>query len=326
MLLFGAFQPALAKTAADYLKEAKALGDSNEALVIKLATRALELDPRNAEAYDIRATAYSRKKRYIEAIADANHALRLNPKQAHAYAIRAKAGYLCGEASNESVVRDVETAVKLDPKVDDGYYLLGVIYSAQKQNKLACAAYDKAKVLKPKDRMLWRFSSAAHSELGEMDKALADMSMFVKLAPTDGSGYISRAGIYQILKQPDKALADYAKAIEVEPSEYPHRMRRAAYLITLGKHKEAIDDYSAAIKLNDVDEDLFLRRGNEYAVLKKYDKALADYNEAIAIARNYEAAYRARAKVYHEIGKPDLATKDRAKANELSRRPAEQKI
>lgn len=315
-----------AKTAADYLKEAKALGEANEALVVKLATRALEVDPRNAEAYDIRATAHARKKRYVEAIADANHAIRLNPKQAHAYAIRAKAGYLFGESSNESIVKDVETAVRLDPKVDDGYYLMGVMLSAQKRNKEACAAYDKAKVLKPKDRMLWRFSSAAHLELGEPEKALFDMSMFVKLAPTDGEGYISRAGIYQILKQPDKALADYAKAIEVEPTEYPYRMRRAAYLITLGKHKEAIDDYTAAIKLNDVDEDLFLRRGNEYRALKKYDKALADFNEAIAISRNYEAAYRARAQVYHEIGKPDLANRDRAKANELSRRPAEQKI
>lgn len=318
--------PAQAKTAEEYLKQARELGESDDLLVVKLATRAIQVNPRSAEAYDVRATAQMRRKRLKEAVEDATRAIRINPKQAHAYAIRAKAGYLMGDASNEDVIRDVQTAVRLDPKVDDGYYLLAVALTAMKKHKEACDAFDKAKVLNPKDKMTWRFSSTAHALIGDVQGALKDLTMYIKLSPRDPDGYISRAGYYQELKMPDKALADYEQAIKLEPHQYPFRMRRAAYLVKIGKHKEAVDDYTAAIKLNDVDEDLYLRRGNEYVILKQYDKALADFTEAIELSSNYEVAYRARARLYTVLGKGELAAKDRAKADELRRRPAEQKI
>ncbi len=55
------------------------------------ATRALELDPNSAFAYQTRAEAYRMLGKYEEAIADATRALEVDPNSAFAYRTRAEA-------------------------------------------------------------------------------------------------------------------------------------------------------------------------------------------------------------------------------------------
>ena len=89
------------------------------------AAKMIELNPKNADGYISRGSAYAKKKEYDQAIADFNKAITLNPKSAEAYADRASAHSKISTRpdmtlSNKrlhlsAAIGDAGKAVQLDP-------------------------------------------------------------------------------------------------------------------------------------------------------------------------------------------------------------------
>lgn len=311
------------KSALERLKEG--VGKSDD-MVINVSSEAIRLDPRLLEAYKMRAFALMRKKRFDEAISDAEQVLKENAGIAWPYFVRGKANYYMGQGSNEDMLRDFRTAVSLDPRLDDGYLCLAIAYVSSKQYQKACEAFSRALVLKPFDKQIFRYRAGSYSTMGRHDLAIKDLDTYIRLAPKCADGYMSRGAEFGIVCKYERALADFARAIELAPGEYSYRAARASLLSRLARHGEAAIDYSEAIKVNPLDEDLFLKRGKEYFNLRLYDKALADFNAAIDLSPEYESAYWARCRLYETVGDHRLSLKDRDKAMQLSKRPAVQKI
>ena len=53
---------------------------------------------------------------------------------------------------------------------------------------------------------------------GDLDKALADLSTAIQLAPTGGRSYFNRGFAYFQKGEYDKAIADYSEAIGYSPT------------------------------------------------------------------------------------------------------------
>lgn len=310
-----------------YLRQAEqASHNLDHAKLLEACAKALENDPKLARAYSLRAKSFMQRRRWDKAITNADQAISLDPKEAMAYVVRGKSGYLSGSASNDQIVRDFETAVRIDPNIEDGAFYLGIMCTVNKQYERSLHWLTKAQQLEPKDKNVYHYRSACYSLMGKSDLALKDLDTMTKLDPRAYEAFATKADTYARLKQYDKAITEYTAAIKIRPREYALRNMRAAVYIKMGKHEEAIKDYTEAININPIDEDLFLRRGNEYVELKDFAKALEDYNEAISLEPDYETAYVRRSVLYTMMGKPALAAKDRAKAAELKKRPAEKKI
>jgi tetratricopeptide (TPR) repeat protein len=81
--------------------------------------KALELNPRLAEAYSNRGWAYFEKGQYDQAIADCDKALELNPRLAEAYNNRAIAYYL--KKDYDKAWEDVHKAQSFGYKVHPGF-------------------------------------------------------------------------------------------------------------------------------------------------------------------------------------------------------------
>lgn len=313
--------------ARQFLKQAEdASFREDDGAVLELVRKVLQNDPKSARAYALRAKSFMHRKRYDRAVADADKAISLDPHMALAYVVRGKSGYLGGESSNEQVTSDLKTAVRLDPKIPDGYFSLGVIATVEKDYQRSVDLFSKALTLQPKDSAIFQYRSAAYTLLHKDELAIKDLDMVIKLKPLEYQGYVTRADALTRLKRFDDAIADYTAAIKCEPRQYITRMYRATLFIKLGRYKDAVNDYTEAINLNPLDEDLFLRRGNTYVLMKDYQHALTDYNEALSLSDEYESAFRQRGKLYELMGKKDLAAKDMARAAELKKRPAEKKI
>lgn len=290
------------------------------------ANRALQLEPKLTDAMMLKAEIYAKQNRYDKVVDLVNAVIAVDPRNARAWVLRGSSNYLAQAGSSIDSMHDIEKGVKLDPKVTDGHYYLGIAYTASNRHKEAIECFDKAIKVTPLVPNLYRFRAAAYGAAGNNEMAYKDLTTCLKLAPRDVRALRARAGIAQILKKNKEAVADYSKIIEYSPKNYSHRVTRAMAYMQMGKPLEAISDYSAAIKNNPVDEDLFLKRGLVYESLKDYKKALADYYESIGLAPDYEFAYRTRGHLYELMGNRGLAVKDLEKAAKLKQQPAERKI
>jgi tetratricopeptide (TPR) repeat protein len=87
-------------------------------------SKAIEINPRFAEAYNNRGLAYAYKGQYGQAISDYNKAIETNPKLAEAYYNRGAAYYLNGE--HDKACKDVRKAQSLGYPVHQKYSRLFV--------------------------------------------------------------------------------------------------------------------------------------------------------------------------------------------------------
>ncbi len=98
---------------------AKALSQERYREALKAFTRALELDPAYAEAWNRRATTYYLMDRCEKSLADIERVLELEPRHFGAFAGRG----LClrEQGRSEAAIRAFERALELNPHLDNVY-------------------------------------------------------------------------------------------------------------------------------------------------------------------------------------------------------------
>ena len=110
-------------------------------------TRAIEIDPRLAEAYTNRGVAWSNKGEYDKAITDHSKAIEINPQFAEAYSNRGNDWDDKGES--DKAIADYTRAIEIDPQLAEAYANLGL----------------------------------ALVRAGKLEKALQPLAQFLKFAP-----------------------------------------------------------------------------------------------------------------------------------------------
>ncbi|MDR0663981.1 MAG: tetratricopeptide repeat protein [Helicobacteraceae bacterium] len=157
--------------------ETTASGDSNDET--DRLTRAIERNPKDAEAYVARGNIRRERGAYSSAIADYDQAIKLDPKNAKAYSARGVAHAQWGDY--EKAIADFGETIKLDPKQKSAYNNRGFAY-----------AYS-----------------------GDYEKAIADFGETIKLEPSDGGAYNNRGNAYKDLGDLKNAESDAIKACEL---------------------------------------------------------------------------------------------------------------
>jgi len=133
----------------DWMEKGVALvmeGKYNEA--IKAFDKAIELNPRDAVAYNNRGAAYGQIGNFKQQIEDSNKAIEINPEDAVAYNNR---GVAYGELGNyEQEIEDCSKAIELNPNLAVSYYHRGIAYYKLGNRKQAAKDKNKAYALNPK--------------------------------------------------------------------------------------------------------------------------------------------------------------------------------
>ena len=110
---------------------------------IKAYSRALELNPRDAEAYNNRGIAYHRKREVDQAIKDYSKVMELNPGLAIAYNNRGVAHNSKGKV--DGAIEDYNIAIGLNPDFVDAYYNRGEVWLRRREWEKAKADLITAK-------------------------------------------------------------------------------------------------------------------------------------------------------------------------------------
>jgi tetratricopeptide (TPR) repeat protein len=192
----------------------KANGDLDGA--ISDYTKAIEINPRYAEAYGNRGLARKTKGDLVGAIADYDKAITLNSRLKEAYNNRGLARQLQGNL--DAAIADFDKAIELDR-----YY--------------AGAHYNRA--------------SAARAK-GDLKLAIAELTKAIESPHNDhlSETYNNRGTIRHELRDNAGAVADFTKAIEIDSQNVFAYSNRGYALILLDKDTEARKDFDQMLKIN----------------------------------------------------------------------------
>jgi tetratricopeptide (TPR) repeat protein len=137
-----------------------------------LLRQALLLDPENAEIYHNRGMLYSRSECWQAALADFGNAITLSPHPM-SYEQRATVHYRLG--NRQAAKQDLEQALRLDRQRFQALANLGW-FAFEEQRYLDAVGYLSAAIeVEPTMSAAYAHRARAYWELGQMDKAMADL-------------------------------------------------------------------------------------------------------------------------------------------------------
>jgi len=142
---------------------------------MKLYTKAIELNPNDAEAYYKRGSAKTSLKDYKGAIEDYNKAIELDPNYALAYYKRGAAKRRLGQKDFKGAIQDFSKAIELNPNYAGAYYNRGNTKYELKDYKGAIQDFSKAIELNPHAGAYYN-RGIAKIESGQKDNGCLDLS------------------------------------------------------------------------------------------------------------------------------------------------------
>lgn len=261
-------------------------------------TRAIEIDPRYAEAYTNRGIANSILGDNDASVADFTEAIQIKPQDPIPFTNRGIVYRQLGELPK--AVDDYSKAIQLDPNFADAYSNRGVVYASLGKHQEAIADCARAIRINPRGANYYSNRGFTYFLLGEHRKAIADFNKAIELDPRHVLAYVNRGAAYFALGQPLKSIGDYSKVIEIEPRfSGAYFNRGTTYLFGLREYQKAIDDFTMTVRLDPQDADSYYARGSAFLALRENQKAVDDFRKVLATSRNSEL----RTKAEYELRK-----------------------
>jgi tetratricopeptide (TPR) repeat protein len=118
-------------------------------------------------------------------------------------------------------------------------------------------------------------------DIKEYDKAIADFSQSIKIAPGRSAPYFGRAFAWFNKQDYDKAIADFTAAIFFKPGMGRAYSGRGLARSAKGEFDRAIADFNEALRLGGEATFVYIEREIASTATNEYGKTIAVFNEAI---------------------------------------------
>ncbi len=181
---------------------------------IEAYTKAIALDPNNANTYYNRGTVYGRDKgQYDRAIEDYNKAIDLDPNLAYAYINRGVA--YADKGQYDRAIEDYNKAIALDPNHASAYLNRGNAYYHKGQYDRAIEDYTKAIAADPNNAKAYSNRGYTYALKGQPDRAIEDCNKAIALNPNFAGAYNNRGRAYALKGNMGRAISDLQKACDM---------------------------------------------------------------------------------------------------------------
>ena len=217
-------------------------GDNEKA--IPLFGKAIKVGT-NYKSYANRGLALMKQLKYDEAIQDFNKAIELKPKQDEAFLGRAHA---YGDLKKYDLsMSDVNEALKFRESYES-YFFRGYLYKATENYDLAIENYSKAMTL-TKEVSVYNNRGNVYFLLKDYAKAIADYNVVLNQNPNDPNGLSNRGAAYFQSNQFEAAMVDINKAISLDPNNARNFTNLALMYQKQGNKAKALEIANKAQKL-----------------------------------------------------------------------------
>ncbi|OGD14734.1 MAG: hypothetical protein A2V76_02620 [Candidatus Aminicenantes bacterium RBG_16_63_14] len=258
-------------------------------------SKAIELDPKLADAWLRRAWAYLKlggRSSFDKALADAAKVLELSPENKAVYFAR-------GEASRNKAYFALDDGNKGEAEI--------LLDKALADYRIALAAY-------PSSREIAVSTGNVYFAKGDLDRALAEY----------GKIFDKNTNDTEVKEQLQLLFMEYGRRNREYDcgSSAALNMLAAEFHMSEKQYARAVNYFSRAIELGQNDAHNYMARSIAYNANGELDKALADADMAVKIdSDNWTCSFRAG--VHEKMGHWDQAVADYSKALKLIKYPSD---
>jgi lipoprotein NlpI len=194
----------------------------------------------------------------------------------------------------------------------------GMAFAATGELDKAIADYSAAIKIAPAYGPAYLNRGNVYSEQGKLDAAIAEFDMLIKLFPDYVLPYNSRGAAYYRKGELDKAIADFDAAIRLKPDYGNAFWNRARAYGRKGDRKQSLADFDAAVRFKPKEPGVLVDRATAREALKNVSGAIADLDAAIALDPKVPLPYYQRGNVRFGAGDIDQALADYDRAIRLA--------
>ena len=268
----------------------------------------IQFQPKNAEAFFLRARIYTSESVFDKAIADFRFGLTLDENN----------------QSAKSDLIDSEKRYSIRLRMSAGAMAMSAVYADEAGDKTSAAEsyrqavelYTKALEVDMSDGATLRGRAGVYRNLKNYEKAAADYTQALLTNPVDGESLVGRAESYAEQKKQILAVADYEKALAL-PATSANKyfiqqglIGRGRISLDAGQTDAAIADFNKVLGETPNNVFALFQRGRAYAKKNDLRQATADFQKALEISPQFEEAKAEFAKILAQArSQPDtLAT------------------
>lgn len=212
--------------------------------------KAIEINPRYANAYNDRGATYIKKGHNDLAIKDFNKAIEINPKHDNAYVNRGSA--YDNEGEYDLAISDYNKSLELNPRNAGGFFNRGLAYAFKKKYDLAIIDFDKTIELDSRHAKAYYSRGLAYAYKGKYSLSINDFNKAIEVDPEYTDAYYNRGLTYNLKGQHNLAISDLNRAIELNPRYTAAYLNRGViYLNELGNVIKGCADFQKACDLGD---------------------------------------------------------------------------
>jgi tetratricopeptide (TPR) repeat protein len=280
---------------------------------VKDCDKAIQLDPRNANAYNSRGYARLRLRQVDEAFADFSAAISYSDKVALYYRNRAGMYVYRTIPNYEQAIEDYRDAQRIDPEpwVD---VEIAKIQWAMGKSLEGLKTIDSAIDGDPTASRAYSMRGIIRQELGQDKAAADDLKKALELDPKNDEALGALGYLLAEAKHFQAAIAQYNAAIELRPNDYVKYSNRGYAYLELGDYKTALQDLLKAINLAPNYAPAHAHLGQVFEKTGKRKDALDELAKAIALNPDYGRSYLYRAQIYVALGDAEKAKADEMEA------------
>ncbi|WP_398475847.1 caspase family protein [Tardiphaga sp.] len=195
----------------------RSVAPSDVALALTDFSRAIEFNPRYADAYVSRGKAYAAKNDLDLALSDYSEAIRIDPRNVAGFTSRGDLHRVRGDG--DRAIADFSDAIRLDAKNGFAYRNRGFVYGVKGDDDRAIADYGDAIRIDPRDALARNNRGNILLKKKQFDRAITDLSEAIKLDPSFGAAYANRGLAQEALGKPALARNDFTVALTL-PEKY----------------------------------------------------------------------------------------------------------
>ena len=255
-------------------------------------SEALELNPKNEEAFFYRGLLRFRSNDYDDAIEDFSKVIELNPKNEEAFLYRGRSKDNLKTDKNKFDIEDYSKVISSKEKTDfNRYYAKSNsknIKEVKEFFKNGIDDYSQVIKLNPENEEAFFERGSSKFEFKNYKAAIRDFSQVVKLNPSFWDAFMARSAARLCIRDFEGAISDYFEALKVNPKikiEYyefneffnkindknidqkiKKKMERVLFGIgfmkyRIGEYQQSIFCYSKALVLNPRNVKALINRG-----------------------------------------------------------------
>ncbi len=241
--------------------------------------KALQVDPRYAEAHYQLATADLELQHFQEAYQELSQAVELDKNHIKA-CLALGSLYLAGHQADKAEEK-ARHVIELDANNADAYVLLGNALMVEKRQQDAVDAFTRAISLKPDDTDAYLNRGLLYAFMKQDASAEQDMRKAISLDPHKLSAYANLAGFYFYTKDPKKAEEVYRLAIQNNPDSPSPYLRLAGLLLHEGRKADSEQIIQQLRDKQPTSADVASSVGDYYLALRDPEAATKEYQRGL---------------------------------------------